>query len=93
MCGCHSMHGDHGAEQPHPAAATGAPPAVHTTACPQCGYPVQADFVFCPGCGAELLTACPACHRAVRSGWTHCAYCGADLLAGQATDVAHAGHS
>ncbi len=48
--------------------------------CPQCGEQVREDFVFCPKCGAELLTACPECHRAVDAGWTHCAYCGADLV-------------
>jgi len=47
--------------------------------CPHCGGLVQEDFVFCPRCGAELLTACPECHRAVEAAWSHCAYCGAEL--------------
>lgn len=55
-------------------------PQEATKPCPQCGAPVQEDFVFCPRCGAELLTACPECHRAVETGWTHCAYCGAELV-------------
>lgn len=55
--------------------------AVATRPCPQCSALAQEDFVFCPRCGAELLTACPECHRAVEASWTHCAYCGADLVA------------
>ena len=58
-----------------------APPRVASRPCSQCGASVQEDFVFCPRCGAELLTACPECHRAVETSWTHCAYCGADLVA------------
>jgi len=57
-----------------------APASAVTRPCPQCGSPVQEDFVFCPRCGAELLTACPECHRAVDTGWTHCAFCGAELV-------------
>ncbi len=93
MCGCHAMHDAHADEQHHSAASAGAPAAVLTTGCPQCGSPTQDDFVFCPRCGAELLTACPACHRAVHADWTRCAYCGADLLAGQPAGVAHDDHT
>ena len=79
MCGPGHNHGqDHQGDastsvQPAPASAVAKP-------CPQCGSPVQEDFVFCPRCGAELLTACPECHRAVETGWTHCAFCGAELV-------------
>ncbi|MFV1858806.1 MAG: zinc-ribbon domain-containing protein [Anaerolineales bacterium] len=56
-------------------------PQTATKPCPQCGAQVEQDFVFCPRCGAELLTACPECHRAVETDWTRCAYCGAELVA------------
>jgi len=52
---------------------------VATRTCPKCGTLVQEDFVFCPGCGTDLLTACPECHRAVEVQWTNCAFCGAAL--------------
>jgi RNA polymerase subunit RPABC4/transcription elongation factor Spt4 len=54
--------------------------------------PTQEDFVFCPRCGAEILTACPSCHCAVQTDWTHCPYCGTDLLAGK-TEISTQSHS
>ena len=81
MCGHHPLHGTHiypGDYRRMEAPAYASAP-VATTPCPRCQYPAQEDFVFCPRCGAELLTACPACHRAARAEWAHCAFCGADL--------------
>ncbi|MBI3359711.1 MAG: zinc ribbon domain-containing protein [Chloroflexi bacterium] len=92
MCGHHSLHGIYTYPDDHRRAVTSderrvAGDATHATRhtsltmpCPHCQYPVQEEFVFCPRCGAEVLTACPACHRAVRADWTHCAFCGADLV-------------
>ena len=79
MCGPGHNHGqDH---QGRAITAVGPAPAIAVTRpCPHCGSPVQEEFVFCPRCGAELLTACPECHRAVETGWTHCAFCGAELV-------------
>ncbi len=64
-------------------------PWIVTRPCPKCGAAVQEDFVFCPRCGAEILTACPSCYRAVQTDWTRCAYCGADLLGDKAAATPH----
>lgn len=60
-----------------------------TRPCPSCSAPVQEDFVFCPRCGAEILSACPSCHRAVQTDWARCAYCGSDLLAAKTQTSTH----
>ncbi len=89
MCG-HSplhhvqTHRNHRHEIPAPSLGPeSTPPAARdeTHPCPKCSAPVQEEFVFCPRCGAELLSACPQCHRAVETSWSNCAYCGADLVA------------
>jgi RNA polymerase subunit RPABC4/transcription elongation factor Spt4 len=85
MCGHHFLHSiSHAQPEQIHAQVRRAEPQVATRPCPSCGTAVQDDFVFCPRCGAEVLTACPSCHRAVQTDWTHCAYCGVDLLAEKA---------
>ncbi len=86
MCGHNPLHTDAVSQNhrqdvaPQASLPQNAPPQVVTRPCPQCGESVQEDFVFCPRCGAELLSACPECHRAVDASWTHCAFCGTDLV-------------
>ena len=98
MCGHNPIHHipvytGHAGTPANPASGPAhAPPQAVTRPCPQCGEPVQEDFVFCPRCGAEILTACPSCHRAVETDWTHCPYCGTDLLAGK-TEISTHSHS
>lgn len=91
MCGHNPLH--HVTHYSHPEPVQPAVRHVETQAatrpCPSCGAAVQEDFVFCPRCGAEILSACPSCHRAVQTDWARCAYCGADLLAGKAADAPH----
>ena len=48
-------------------------------ACPNCGSPVQPDFILCPNCGTSLKRSCPSCHKAVNVDWIACPYCGAAL--------------
>lgn len=78
MCGGHN-HVDH--SDPRTAEPVYRPvtPTPKATPCPECDYPTQEDFVFCPRCGTQLLIACPGCHRAVKTDWVRCAFCGADL--------------
>ena len=95
MCGHHLMHYiPMGHDHSHlPTSRTPEPvysaPQVATRPCPQCKSPLQEDFVFCPRCGAEILSACPSCHRAVQTNWTRCAYCGTDLLAAKTQAPTH----
>ena len=90
MCGPHlSHHTHHSHPEPMHPDDRQAESQVRMQPCPHCGTAVQEDFVFCPRCGAEILTACPSCHRAVQSDWTHCPYCGIDLLAGKAGAAPH----
>ncbi len=47
--------------------------------CPNCGGPVEEDFILCPRCGTQLKRSCPSCHRAVNVDWVACPYCGTAL--------------
>jgi hypothetical protein len=48
--------------------------------CPKCSIRCRSTYVFCPGCGTELLPSCPSCKRAVEPHWNRCVYCGKELL-------------
>lgn len=84
MCGHNPVHHITHSTQPEPVqpAVRHAEPRIAPQPCPNCGTALQDDFVFCPRCGAEILTACPSCHRAVQTDWARCPYCGIDMLAG-----------
>ena len=43
--------------------------------CAACGYPVEADYVLCPNCHAQLKNLCSHCGRALDPAWTVCPYC------------------
>ena len=47
--------------------------------CAHCGYPVEADYVFCPNCLTRLKNLCPVCGRALDPSWKVCPYCGAGI--------------
>ena len=38
--------------------------------CPQCGAPIEKDFVVCPVCDTQVRNVCPSCHRTGRSAPT-----------------------
>jgi len=44
--------------------------------CPNCGQPVEADFLLCPGCHTQLKKSCPDCGRLLYLPWDICPYCG-----------------
>ena len=43
--------------------------------CASCGYPVESDYVVCPGCHAPLKNLCSHCGKALDPEWTVCPYC------------------
>jgi len=50
-----------------------------SSACPQCGSPVQTGFNFCPRCNHKLGPSCPQCQRVVGVNDVYCPYCGTVL--------------
>ena len=46
--------------------------------CPSCKRRVQADYMVCPACRAQLKRPCASCNRLLQLGWRVCPYCGAD---------------
>lgn len=44
--------------------------------CPNCSYPINADFKFCPNCRQELKKDCISCYKELKPEWTVCPYCG-----------------
>jgi RNA polymerase subunit RPABC4/transcription elongation factor Spt4 len=43
--------------------------------CPNCDYPIERDYLRCPGCLQRLREPCPRCARALERTWTLCPYC------------------
>ena len=43
--------------------------------CPQCGAPIEKDFVVCPVCDTRVRNVCPSCHRPLDAHWKVCPYC------------------
>ncbi|MEA3345658.1 MAG: zinc ribbon domain-containing protein [Chloroflexota bacterium] len=44
--------------------------------CPECGYPIQPDFMVCPHCQTEIRRVCSRCGRLLELDWNVCPYCG-----------------
>jgi hypothetical protein len=51
--------------------------------CPNCGFPVEKNFLRCPDCQRRLKRPCPSCSRPVDPKWALCPYCEEILPAGQ----------
>ena len=47
----------------------------HYGICPQCGAPIDRDFVVCPMCNTQVRNFCPTCHRPLNADWKVCPYC------------------
>ncbi len=47
-------------------------------ACPNCNYPIENTFKFCPNCKEELRYACQKCDKKVSKDWKVCPYCWED---------------
>ena len=51
--------------------------------CPECGYPVEKNFLRCPDCQRRLKHPCPSCNRPVDPKWALCPYCEDPLRGGE----------
>jgi len=47
--------------------------------CPGCKRRVQADYVVCPTCRADLKHPCLQCGRLLQLGWRLCPYCAVEV--------------
>lgn len=52
--------------------------------CPQCGYPIESDYIVCPKCRKQLRTRCSSCGRPLKKEWVACPYCAQPVEAGGA---------
>lgn len=43
--------------------------------CPQCGSPIEKDFIVCPVCNTQVRNVCPSCRRPLDAHWKVCPYC------------------
>ena len=43
--------------------------------CPNCGYPVEKNFLRCPDCQRRLKDPCQTCGKPVDPRWALCPYC------------------
>lgn len=43
--------------------------------CPNCGYPVEKNFLRCPSCQRRLKDPCQGCGKPVDPRWALCPYC------------------
>lgn len=57
-----------------------AKPQVIEVQCPECGYPLDRDFDWCPNCGARSKPyQCAYCRGIVPINAESCVHCGAPL--------------
>lgn len=47
-----------------------------SSACHQCGTPINDDWVYCPSCHVQLQHSCMNCNNLVRAEWGICVHCG-----------------
>ena len=43
--------------------------------CPNCKYPIDNEFKFCPNCKDELKYKCRSCNKKIDKTWKVCAHC------------------
>ncbi|MEM7124935.1 MAG: zinc ribbon domain-containing protein [Chloroflexota bacterium] len=55
-----------------------------SSACHQCGTPIDEKWIFCPTCHGQLQHSCQSCKQLVRAEWEICVYCGTSQQRGQA---------
>ena len=53
------------------------------SSCPDCGFPVERNYLRCPECRRRLKHPCPSCRKPVDPKWALCPYCEEALPAGE----------
>ena len=48
---------------------------LNEASCPNCGYPVEKNYLRCPQCQRRLKDPCPSCGKPVDPRWALCPYC------------------
>ncbi|OLE35241.1 MAG: hypothetical protein AUG48_11245 [Actinobacteria bacterium 13_1_20CM_3_68_9] len=43
--------------------------------CPNCGYPIERNYLRCPDCRARVKDPCQSCQKPIDPRWTVCPYC------------------
>jgi hypothetical protein len=43
--------------------------------CPNCGHPVERNFLRCPSCRARIKDPCESCGKPIDPRWSICPYC------------------
>ena len=43
--------------------------------CPNCGHPVEKNYLRCPECQTRIKDPCPSCEKPIDPRWTMCPYC------------------
>jgi len=54
---------------------------VEADVCPECGHPVEPDFMVCPLCKTDVRRVCLSCGRLLELHWSVCPFCGQSLVA------------
>jgi hypothetical protein len=53
------------------------------SSCPNCGYPVEKNYLRCPQCQRRLKDPCEACGKPVDPRWSLCPYCETPIAGGE----------
>src|SRR5687767_14109681 len=43
--------------------------------CPNCGHPVEKNYLRCPDCQSRIKDPCPSCEKPIDPRWAMCPYC------------------
>ena len=43
--------------------------------CPNCGHPVEKNYLRCPECQTRIKDPCPSCEKPIDPRWAMCPYC------------------
>lgn len=47
--------------------------------CPNCGEPIDSQYVLCPHCKTQFSKLCPRCSKHLKLTWSICPYCAEEV--------------